>query len=290
MKKKVTKHVVGDVYTEIDKWAYEMDLIRDPVFIDGIIFSNDGSKGRDHLFDASKNGTGDIFAYWKDEERGILEISAPKPGTEIRAPKNMRFYFSNRSSYRKSAASSISYLDVSHLDVSKTTDFNNCFYRFGARTSSKIVGLENWNISSGNDFREMFHMAFLNNDTVSLDLSSWKFSADKNVFVSDFFREFAPAASKVELNLSWDTYSFVYPNSVFDGFAPRATNVNLIGVEDWNMKNAKSFNAMFKNFAPNSSCKLDLTGWSKGCSLIGTHHKFADGNFFRIKEPVWENY
>ena len=56
------------------------------------------------------------------------------------------------------------------------------------------------------------------------------------------------------------------------------------------MKNAKSFNAMFKNFAPNSNCKLDLTGWSKGCSLIGTHHKFADGSFFRIKEPVWENY
>ena len=77
---------------------------------------------------------------------------------------------------------------------------------------------------------------------------------------------------------------------MFHNFAVQAKDVNVTGIENWNVEHAKCFDYMFKNFAPNSSCKLDLTGWSKGCSLIGTHRKFADGNFFRIKEPVWENH
>ena len=50
---------------------------------------------------------------------------------------------------------------------------------------------------------------------------------------------------------------------MFDDFAALATEVNLIGVENWNVGNGNSFMGVFWNFAPNSNCKLDLTGWSK---------------------------
>ena len=75
---------------------------------------------------------------------------------------------------------------------------------------------------------------------------------------------------------------------MFDDFAALATEVNLIGVENWNVENGNSFMGVFWNFAPNSNCKLDLTGWSKSHFLVGDHSQFSTGTFFRIKKPVWE--
>ena len=202
----------------------------------------------------------------------------------------MQAFFSDYPRYRSLITSRIHFLDVSHLDVSRTDTFTDCFKGFGAGTDSKIIGLENWDVGNGIDFRDFFWGAFPFNDTVSLDLSSWKFTVNRSIFTYSFFKDFAPTASTVELHLNWDTSSFAQISRMFHNFAVQAKDVSVTGIENWNVEHAKCFDYMFKNFAPNSSCKLDLTGWSKDCSLIGTHRKIADGNFFRIKEPVWENH
>ena len=213
---KTTEHTIGDVYPKIFDWKCKIASSGKPVEVFGMVFSNEGSKGRAQLFDISKSQTGDIFAYWKDEKKGILEISASEPGYEIRAPKSMQAFFSVYPNKRKHIASSVFYLDVSHLDVSETITFEDCFRGFGATKNSEIIGLENWNIGNGSDIREAFCDAFPYNDLVSLDLSSWKFSESKDVFPYGLFCRFAPTASKVELNLSWDTRSFVYLHSQED--------------------------------------------------------------------------
>ena len=79
-KKKVTKHVIGHILILIKKWQLASSNGVSRPFVEGIVFSNEGAKGRTPLFDASNSKTGDIFAYWKDEKSGILEISAPEPG------------------------------------------------------------------------------------------------------------------------------------------------------------------------------------------------------------------
>ena len=95
-KKKVAKHVVGPIIRLICEW--QLKTIKESYLscapeINGIIFSNEGSKGREPLFDASKNKTGDAMAYWEDESKGWICISAPEPGYKIRAPKSMKEFF-----------------------------------------------------------------------------------------------------------------------------------------------------------------------------------------------------
>lgn len=289
MKKKTTKHVIGDVYTKIWDWKHKLALNGVVVSVLGIVFSNEGSKGREPLFDISKNQTKDIFTYWKDEKNGILEISAPEPGYEIKAPKSMQAFFSDFPRRRSLIASRIDFLDVSHLDVSRTDTFTDCFKGFGVGTNSKIIGLENWDVGNGVDFREFFRGAFPYNDIVSLDLSSWKFAINSSIFTYSFFKDFAPVASTVKLHLDWDTSSFVRIGRMFHNFAVQAKDVSVTGIENWNVEHVQGFDYMFKNFAPQSSCKLDLTGWSKKMPLCGEHNGFSENVFFRIKEPVWEN-
>ena len=165
----------------------------------------------------------------------------------------MQAFFSVYPNKRRHIASSVFYLDVSHLDVSKTITFEDCFRGFGAAKNSEIIGLENWNVGNGSDIREAFCDAFPYNDLVSLDLSFWKFPENKDVFTYGLFNGFASTASKVELNLSWDTRSFICYDQMFDDFAALATEMNLIGVENWNVENGNCFNGVFWDFAPNSN-------------------------------------
>ena len=171
-KKKVTPHVVGDICRLVDYYLREHK--EEDKKISGIIFSNEGAKGREPLFDASNSKTGDIFAYWEDEEKGVICISAKESGFEVKAPKNMQHFFS---SWRRSDFL-ITYLDVTHLDVSKTTNFEDCFRNFGGNASLSmkapacLVGLETWDVSNGFCFDCMFFNAFLDNESVTLDLSN----------------------------------------------------------------------------------------------------------------------
>ncbi len=66
---KTTEHTIGNVYFKIFDWKCKMASNGKPVEVFGMVFSNEGSKGRDPLFDISKSQTGDIFAYWKDEKK-----------------------------------------------------------------------------------------------------------------------------------------------------------------------------------------------------------------------------
>ena len=62
-KKKTTKHVIGRVYRLIQRWQLQEYLKTGKTpEVHGIIFSNEGAKGRPPLFDASKNQTGGIRA------------------------------------------------------------------------------------------------------------------------------------------------------------------------------------------------------------------------------------
>ena len=172
-KKKVTKHVVGNILTLVKVWQKSYNRSTSPL-VDGIIFSNTGSKGRTPLFDASLNRTGDIFAYWRDENKGILEISASEPGYEIKAPKSMAGFFSETF-----MGKGLTCLDVTHLDVSQSINFSYCFEKFGEGRKSRIDGLEFWDISKGVRFVGMFEDAFPFNCIVNLDLSAWKFGKTK---------------------------------------------------------------------------------------------------------------
>ena len=107
----------------------------------------------------------------------------------------------------------------------------------------------------------MFDDAFSENITVDLDLTSWKFCQDH------------------EINM----------NGMFRGFARKAEEVNITGVDEWTVGrgNYISFSSMFENFTPKCNCQLDLSKWSKNGTLLGRNYYFALGTFFKIKEPVW---
>ena len=66
---KTTEHTIGNVYPKIFDWKCKMASSGKPVEVFGIVFSNEGSKGREPLFDVSSRQTNDIFAYWKDEKK-----------------------------------------------------------------------------------------------------------------------------------------------------------------------------------------------------------------------------
>lgn len=257
-KKKTTEHVVGNVLALVKIWQKKSYNGSTYPLVDGIIFSNTGSKGRTPLFDASLNRTGDIFAYWRDEEKGILEISAPEPGYEIKAPKSMADFF-NETFMGKN----LTYLDVTHLDVSQSINFSYCFEKFGKGRKSRIRGLEFWDISKGVRFVGMFEDAFPYNSIVNLDLSTWKFSKIR------------------EKNMA----------SMFYGFASEAKKVQINGIEKWSVGCycCNNFNRMFRNFAPHSDWQLDLSNWNKAGKLMGCHEEFSDGTFFKIREPEWKN-
>ena len=291
VKKKVTKYVVGDVYSLVDEFLSKHR--KENFKITGIEFSNLGAQGRTPLFDATHNKKGIIMAYWKDELQSCIVITAPEPGYEIKAPKCLWHFFDEQ----KNSCFRPAYLDVSHLDVSKSTDFGYCFtgfgFGFGEKTkdiiTSKIIGLETWDVSNGKNFAGMFFKAFPHSSDVCLDLSSWKFSKACRSTLYGLFEDFAEKASKVELKLDWDTSNVTRFKKMFNGFAPMAEDVKIIGIENWAVGQAECFDGMFKNFAQKSNCKLDLTSWSKDHPLLADHYSFSENLFFRIKEPVWVN-
>lgn len=290
-KKRTTKHVIGHILILIKKWQLASSNGVSRPFVEGVVFSNEGAKGRTPLFDASNSKTGDIFAYWKDEKSGILEISAPEPGYEIKAPKSMDCYFyktifCNYGTEEKF----ITYLDVTHLDVSKSTDFSDCFKEFGGNQEAEIYGLSAWDVSHGINFSRMFDDAFSENKTVDLDLTSWKFCQDHEIKMNGMFRGFARKAEEVNLNLGgWNVGKVTGFYEAFKDFACIAEKVNITGVDEWTVGqgNYVSFSSMFENFAPKCNCQLDLSKWSKSGALSGRNYYFALGTFFKIKEPVW---
>ena len=290
-KKKVTKHAVGDVYFFLDEFLSEHK--KENFKITGLEFSNLGAQGRRPLFDASRSQKGTIMAYWKDDSKSCVEISAPEPGYEVKAPKSLCSFFHGEAGRHFK----ITHLDVTHLDVSNTTDFGYCFKKFGfgeknkETTSSKIIGLEAWNVSSGKIFDFMFEQAFPFNESINLNLSSWRFSEKEEISFYYMFHCFGQQTSKVILDVSgWNTTNVCLFSEIFQSFAPHAKIVELKGIEDWRLgTNLASLDHAFDDFAKASSCRLDLSGWSAGCTQKPSMDEFATGTFFRIKEPEWPN-
>lgn len=291
-KKKVTPHVVGDICRLVDYYLKEHK--KENKKISGIVFSNEGAKGREPLFDASNSKTGDIFAYWEDEEKGVICISAKESGFEVKAPKNMRHFFR---SWRRSDFL-ITYLDVTHLDVSKTTNFEDCFRHFGGNASLSmkapacLVGLETWDVSNGFCFDCMFFNAFLGNESVALDLSNWKIKSEYRQSFQGMFYNFAPNADEVILNVTgWDMHGARNLARMFNFFAPQATSVTIHGIEEWRLGNGDiQMRQAFEDFALKSGYHLDLSDWAKKCNLKPEMDEFSKGTFFRVKKPVWEIY
>ena len=284
MKKKITKHTIGPMHPSIVDICNKIQEKnkKNPKIL-GIVFSNEGAKGREPLFDVSYSGTKDIFAYWKDQEKGIICISAEQPGYEIRAPKDMKYFFSGIT-----AVNQIFYLDVTHLDVSNTTDFTMCFAHFGNGKNSQIKGLENWNVQSGRNFCDMFYDAFSENTKIELNLSNWNFNSINRVNVAEMFATFGKKAQSIVLNVdNWDVNSiFNFANS-FCLFGLEATHVEIKGIENWKMHNKMDVSGMFAKFAPNSDWYPNLSKWDMRGNLPNKHEEFAAGLFFKIREPEW---
>ena len=284
MQKKITKHTIGPMYPNIVGICNKIQekTKKNPKIL-GIVFSNEGAKGREPLFDVSYSGTKDIFAYWEDQNKGIICISSEQPGYEIRAPKDMKYFFSG-----VTAVSQIFYLDVAHLDVSNTTDFTMCFAHFGDSRNSQIKGLENWNVQSGRDFSDMFYDTFSKNTKIELDLSNWNFNSINGVNAAEMFAIFGKKAQSIMLNVdNWNVNSvFSFANS-FCLFGLEATHVEITGIENWKMHNKMDVSGMFAKFAPNSDWYPNLSKWDMKGILSYKHEEFATGLFFKIREPEW---
>lgn len=289
--RKVTTSAVGDAYCLIDEFLSKCQ--KENLRVTGLEFSNLGAQGREPLFDVSYSKTGDIMAYWKDKNRNCIVISAPEPGYEIMAPKVLRHFFDEG----KNNYFHPTHLDVTHLDVAKTTDFAYCFrlfgFDFGRKTreseTSKIMGLETWNVSSGKDFGCMFDQAFPQNQSISLNLSSWRFNQETRISFWSMFHRFGQRASKVMLNVSnWNTMNVYLFDQMFENFAPHAKIVEVKGIEDWRLGTGEiHLDYAFDDFAKASDCRLDLSRWLKNCTKKPTMIGFAKGTFFRVKEPNW---
>lgn len=247
-KKKVTKHIWRSSMWFMSEFK-ELDAKNQ---IKQIIFSNEGAKGRKPLFDCSNSLTKDIFVYWKNEKEGILEISASEPGYEIKAPKRMEGVFAGAH-----LPSSLELLDVSHLDVSLSNNFRNCFRNFGHVNERQIVGLNKWNMKNANDLAWMFENFCSENKEINLNVSGW--------------------------NLQY-CHSLA---GVFDNFGKNAKTINIVGLESWSLpKGYADMDVMFRNFGDNANYFLDLTNWAIDKKV--KHKNFAENTFFKIKEPVWE--
>ena len=198
MKKKTTKHTIGNVYRFLNEYLSEHK--GENLTVSGIEFSNSGAQGREPLFDVSYDQKGAIMAYWKDDSKSCVEISAPEPGLEVKAQQNMEYFFYNL----EYSSFLISRLDVTHLDVSNVTNFAHCFSEFGSTDGksgkSKIIGLETWDVSKGENFNHMFYGAFPGNDTVKLNLSAWRFGSQAKIWFWSMFGCFAKKAKAVILD------------------------------------------------------------------------------------------
>lgn len=283
-KKKVTKHVVGDVYCLLNNYLKKHK--EENFKITGLEFSNLGAQGREPLFDASRCQKGTIMAYWKDECKNCIVISAPEPGYDIKAPKCLSNYFCDWKLNR---------LDVSHLDVSRTTDFYKCFSNFGSVStedgckSSEIIGLETWDVSNGENFAFMFKHCLSSNKTINLNLSSWQFNQKITISFWGMFKEFGAQANEIILDVNgWNVTKVNDFNRIFDEFASHAKTVKLKGVENWRLGTGTiTMKYAFNNFAKESGYCLDLSELSKECTTKPDMEGFAKGAFFRIKEPKW---
>lgn len=285
-KKKITKHVVGNVFSQLQKYLEKFSECERPK-IKGIVFSNNGAMKRTPILDVSLNNTKDIMAYWVDEREGILEISAVEPGYEIKAPKNMNRFFSCLSS--AILANDLLFLDVSHINVSQTTTFDRCFLGFGANKDSRLIGIETWDMSSAKNLEEMFCICFENSEAIALDLSSWKFNDNIYKRFWGMFEFFGKNAKEINLNLSsWNVGTSMSMACMFRYFALQATTVVLEGVEEWKVPNINcEYEQMFFNFAPLSGACLNLENWNQNEQIMGNHDNFAKHTFFRIKQPHW---
>ena len=284
--KGTTMHAVAPIITTIVNWqkSFPDDEIPD---VKGIIFSNEGAKGRKPLFNASDSQTGNIMGYWEDKAKGWLCISHPVQGYEVKAPEDMKSFFSGCIlNSEGDTGPFISYLDVSHLNVSKTKNFCSCFFGFGRHVAnSEILGLETWDVSKGTDFSMFFYEACSENKEIDLDLSKWHFKKCGVLNFDSFFYSFAGHAKKVTLNLNWEINCAGCFARMFCYFAINAKEVNILGIKNWHVSQVVWFSEMFKNFAPNSNYTLDLSAW-KVQEKCG-HTEFAQETFFKIKEPNW---
>lgn len=232
--KKITEDSLGPLYNMLDDYILKKGNEIPPVT--GIIFSNRGANGRRPLFDVTENKTKEIMAYWYDEKNGIIEITAKESGYEIRSPESMNYFFYNRP-YENFL---ISYLDVSHLDVSNVSDFSCCFRDFGyivpddvgKGVKSEIIGLETWDVVNGEDFSFMFSDAFNKNDTVELNLSTWHFNSQKTIKFIGTFENLGWKVNKVSLDITgWPVATKNIYCDIFLGFAPHAETVQINN--DW---------------------------------------------------------
>lgn len=138
-KNKTTKHTIlcpQFIISEVKSAYYAHNM---NVTVKGIVFSDKGADGRTPICDVSARFSEDIFAYWEDKTNGIICISHYEPGYDILAPKNMDRFFSG--------IDDVTYLDVSHLNVSKSENLKTCFIGFSMNYKGErktIKGLECW--------------------------------------------------------------------------------------------------------------------------------------------------
>ena len=138
-KNKITKHTIlcpQFIISEVKSAYYAHNMYVD---VKGIVFSDRGADGRTPICDVSTRFSEDIFAYWEDKANGIICVSHCEPGYDILAPKNMDEFFSG--------IDDVMFLDVSHLNVSKSENLKTCFIGFSTKYKGeikRIKGLECW--------------------------------------------------------------------------------------------------------------------------------------------------
>ena len=136
-------------------------------------------------------------------------------------------------------------MDLSRLDVSAVTDFENMFVNC---SSLESLDLSSWDVSNGTSFRNMF---WLCHSLSSLDLSGWDVSNGNN-----FGWMFDDCSSLESLDLSgWNVSGATAFDSMFYG----CSSLSSLDLSGWDVSNASALSAMFSNCS--SLTSLDVSGW-----------------------------
>lgn len=200
----------------------------------------------------TQNGTGDVFGFCEVNDGKVLYIvTGELEGQKVKAPKDLSNLFY---SFYNDSVFHLKSIDVSCLDVSKSTQFRQCFQGVDSKMGIEIVGLETWDTSNAVNMAYMFYGYNESAGFVDLDLSN--FDVSKVVKFDYMFAKCGRLADEFEIK----------------------------GIEQWRPEKGWFFDSMFKKCGAKADYCLDLSNWD----CRGEEPKdFREKVAFKIKNPKW---
>lgn len=206
----------------------------------------------------NQNDNCEIFGVYDEDVKTYYVFPRfDKPGYMIRAPKSCYAFFRNFGT--EDFLPNLMGIDVSGLDVSGTEDFSGMFENVGRDWHFvDIEGLYDWNVNKPFDCSFMF--CNFNSGVegpIDLYLDKWNMESCK-----DF-------------------------SNMFYGCGKNSNYLNITGLESWNIKNGTRMDNFLARISKKANFQIDLSRWNSN-ALERKPEGFTTNNFFRVKEPDWD--